>query len=173
MIGLSLIQLGLIGVAGAAGALTRYLLGRFVAERVLSQIPVGTFIINISGAFLIGLIAGLVGHNVISAAVQLVLATGFLGGYTTFSTMHWEGTQLIRSGGTARGLLYLGGTFALGVPLAALGLRLGGWLSWHRRFQHVAGFSRSSGVDFVALFFVFYSAVFFKAGWEKGGRMIF
>lgn len=71
--GLSLIQPGL---AGAAGALTRYLLGRFVAERVLSQLPVGTFI-NISGAFLIGLIAGLVGQKVVSTAVQLVLATGF------------------------------------------------------------------------------------------------
>lgn len=126
--GLSLIQLVLIGLAGAAGALTRYLLGRFVAERVSSQLPVGTFIINISGAFLIGLIAGLVGHKVISTAMQLVLATGFLGGYTTFSTMHWEGVQLIRGGSTSRGLFYLGGTFLLGVPLAALGMVLGGKL---------------------------------------------
>ncbi len=128
MVGFSLIELGLVGIAGAAGALSRYLLGRFVAERVLSQLPVGTLIINISGAFLIGLIAGLVGHNVISPAVQLVLATGFLGGYTTFSTMHWEGTQLLRSGSPARGLLYLGGTVVLGIPVAALGLLLGGWL---------------------------------------------
>jgi fluoride exporter len=128
MMGLSLIRLVLIGLAGAAGALTRYLLGRFVAERVSSQLPVGTFIINISGAFLIGLIAGLVGQKVISTAMQLVLATGFLGGYTTFSTMHWEGVQLIRGGSTSRGLLYLGGTFLLGVPLAALGMVLGGKL---------------------------------------------
>lgn len=128
MVGLSLIQLGLIGVAGAGGALTRYLLGRFVAQRVLSQLPVGTFIINISGAFLIGLIAGLAGHKVVSTALQLVLATGFLGGYTTFSTMQWEGTQLIRGGSSSRGLLYLGGTFVLGVPVAALGMLLGGWL---------------------------------------------
>jgi fluoride exporter len=128
MMGLSLIQLILVGLAGAAGALTRYLLGRFVAERVSSQLPVGTFIINISGAFLIGLIAGLVGQKVISTAVQLVFATGFLGGYTTFSTMHWEGVQLIRGGSTARGLLYLGGSFLLGVPLAALGMVLGGKL---------------------------------------------
>ncbi len=126
--GLSLIQLGLIGVAGAGGALTRYLLGHFIARRVLSQLPVGTFIINISGAFLIGLMAGLAGHKVVSTAVQLVVATGFLGGYTTFSTMHWEGTQLIRAGSTSRGLLYLGGTFALGVAVAALGMLLGGWL---------------------------------------------
>jgi fluoride exporter len=128
MRGLSLLQLGLMGVAGAAGALIRYLLGRFIAERVLSELPVGTFIINLSGAFLIGLIAGLVGHKVVSAAVQLVLATGFLGGYTTFSTMQWEATQLIRGGSPSRGLLYLGGTFALSIPAAALGMLLGGRL---------------------------------------------
>lgn len=128
MIGLSLLQLGLIGMAGAIGALTRYLVSRFIAERLLSQLPLGTLLINVSGAFLIGLIAGLAGHNVVNQAVQLVLATGFLGGYTTFSTMHWEGMQLIRGGSTTRGLLYLGGTFALGVPVAALGLMLGRWL---------------------------------------------
>ena len=128
MTGPSLFQIGLVGVAGAAGALIRYLLGRFVAARVLSQLPLGTFLINTSGAFLIGLIAGLVGHKVISSAVQLVLATGFLGGYTTFSTMQWEGTQLMRAGNMGRGLLYLGGTFALGIPLVVLGMMLGGWL---------------------------------------------
>ena len=128
LLGFSLFQLCLIGVAGALGALTRYLLSRFVAERVPSQFPLGTLLINISGSFLIGLIAGLVGHNVVSPALQLVLATGFLGGYTTFSTMHWEGTQLIRGGNAMQGLLYLGGTFALGIPIAALGLMLGRWL---------------------------------------------
>jgi fluoride exporter len=128
MTGLSLIQLGLTGIAGALGALTRYLLGRFVAERVSSQIPLGTSIINLSGAFLIGLIAGLVGHNVISVGVQFVLATGFLGGYTTYSTMQWEGVQLIRGGSASRGLLYLSGLLLLGVPFAALGLVVGGWL---------------------------------------------
>ncbi|MBV8694920.1 MAG: fluoride efflux transporter CrcB [Chloroflexi bacterium] len=126
--GLSLLQLGLVALAGATGALTRYLLGRFIAERVRSQIPLGTWLINVSGAFLIGLIAGLVGHRVISPALQLVLATGFLGGYTTFSTMQWEGTQLIRTGSVAYSLLYLAGTYALGIPLAALGMILGRWL---------------------------------------------
>ncbi|MBV9690492.1 MAG: fluoride efflux transporter CrcB [Ktedonobacteraceae bacterium] len=128
MMGLSLLQLGFVALAGATGALARYLLGRFIAERVYSQIPLGTWLINVSGAFLIGLIAGLVGHQAISPTVQVVLATGFLGGYTTFSTMHWEGTQLIRGGSVAHGLLYLTGTYALGIPLALLGMMLGGWL---------------------------------------------
>jgi CrcB protein len=128
MMNFSLMQLGLIGLAGALGALARYLLGRFIAERVLSPVPLGTLLINVSGAFLIGLIAGLVGQKMVSPAVQLILATGFLGGYTTFSTMHWEGTQIIRGGTTLQGLLYLGGTFALGIPAAALGMMLGRWI---------------------------------------------
>ncbi len=122
------VQCGLVGAAGAVGALTRYLIGRFFAERVSSQFPLGTLIINISGAFLIGLLAGLVGRHVVSAYVQLVAATGFLGGYTTFSTMQWESVQLIRAGSTSQGLLYLGSTFALGLLVAAGGWILGGWL---------------------------------------------
>ena len=125
ILNLPLLQLGLIGVAGAAGALSRYLLGRFIAGHILSQIPFGTLFINLSGAFLIGLVAGLTNQHTINPALQMVLATGFLGGFTTFSTMQWEGTQLIYGGSTTSGLLYLAGTFAFGIPLAALGLLLG------------------------------------------------
>ena len=129
MIGLSLVQLGLIGIAGAAGALTRYLVSRFIAERIISSFPLGTFLINVSGAFFIGLLAGLANQRMISLLTQAVLATGFLGGYTTFSTMHWEGTQLIRGESAVDGLLYLAGTFAIGIPLAAVGMMVGGWFS--------------------------------------------
>lgn len=124
----SFIEIGLVGIAGAIGALVRYLVGRFFAERVSSQFPVGTLVINVSGAFLIGLLAGLVGHQVVSASVQLVAATGFLGGYTTFSTMQWESVQLMRSGSVSQGLLYLLNTFALGLLVATGGWVLGGWV---------------------------------------------
>ncbi len=124
----SFIEVGLVGIAGAIGALVRYLVGRFFAERVSSQFPVGTLIINVSGAFLIGLLAGLGGHKVVSAYVQLVVATGFLGGYTTFSTMQWESVQLMRSGGVSQSLLYLLSTFALGLLVATGGWMLGGWV---------------------------------------------
>jgi CrcB protein len=128
MIGtLSLAQLGLVGIAGATGALLRYLVGLGITRRVKTSLPLATWLINLSGAFVIGLIAGLVGRQMLTPAAQLVLATGFLGGYTTFSTMQWEGTQLVRGGSLVWGLLYLGSTFALGVPLAALGLLVGGW----------------------------------------------
>jgi len=118
--------IALVGVSGALGAVSRYLLGRFIAERVISQFPLGTLIINVTGAFLIGVLFALVGHKIISTGQQTILATGFLGGYTTFSTMSWEGVQIARSGNTVNSMLYLGGSLVLGLACAAAGLVLGG-----------------------------------------------
>ena len=129
MTSLSLSFIFLVGVAGAFGAVSRYLLGRFVAERVNAQFPLGTLIINVTGAFLIGLLSALAGHKVISTSEQVILATGFLGGYTTFSTMSWEGIQLVRGGSTTNGMLYLSGSVALGLVCATLGLVVGGWVA--------------------------------------------
>ncbi len=116
----------LVGLSGALGAVFRYLLGRFIAERVVSQFPLGTLVINITGAFLIGILFALAGHEIISISQQTLLATGFLGGYTTFSTMSWEGVQIARGGNTASSMLYLGGSLVLGLVCAAAGLALGG-----------------------------------------------
>lgn len=116
-----------VGLAGAVGALSRYVLGRFIAERVGAQFPFGTFVINVSGAFVIGLIFALVSHKHVSTVVQTILATGFLGGYTTFSTMSWEGLQLIRGGSTRLSIVYLGGSVLLGLLAALLGVVVGGW----------------------------------------------
>jgi len=66
--------------------------------------------------------------KLISPLAQSILATGFLGGYTTFSTMFWDGVQLLRGGSRRQGLLYLGGNIVPGLLAAALGLLLGGWL---------------------------------------------
>lgn len=118
----------LVGLAGALGAVCRYILGRFVAERVNTKFPLGTFCINLSGAFVIGLLFALTSRKLVSSTLQVILATGFLGGYTTFSTMSWESMQLVRGGSTRGGLLYLGGSMLLGLLAATLGLMLGGWL---------------------------------------------
>jgi fluoride exporter len=123
-----LVLIGSIGLAGAVGALARYALGRFIAERAGSQFPLGTLFINITGAFAIGLLFALAGRKIINPALQGVLATGFLGGYTTFSTMSWEGVQLARGGSTQHGLLYLAGNVVIGLTAVVLGLVLGWWL---------------------------------------------
>ncbi len=119
---------GMIGLAGALGALARYLLGRFIAERAGAQFPLGTLCINITGALVIGLLFALTGRHLLTPVIQSIFATGFLGGYTTFSTMSWEAVQLARGGSTRRSVLYLGGNVALGLCAVWLGLMLGWWI---------------------------------------------
>ncbi len=122
------ISLAGIGLAGSLGALARYLLGRFIAGRAGAEFPFGTLLINVTGAFVIGLLFALTARKLLSLAWQTVLATGFLGGYTTFSTMSWEGVQLARGGSSRLSLLYFGGNLLSGLLAAALGLALGRWL---------------------------------------------
>ena len=74
------------------------------------------------------LLFALAGHKLISSALQVMLATGFLGGYTTFSTMSWEGVQLARGGSTRNSLLYFGSNLVLGLCAASFGLVVGWWL---------------------------------------------
>jgi CrcB protein len=114
-----------VGLAGSLGAISRYLLGRFVAERISKEFPLGTLLINVSGSFVIGILFALTAHNLISSTLQLILATSFLGGYTTFSTMSWEIVQLARGGDGRASVLYLIGSVVLGLAAAALGLLLG------------------------------------------------
>ena len=116
---------GGVAVAGAIGALVRYLLGRFIAERANSSFPFGTLLINITGAFLIGLLFEFADRKLLPSPLQLLLVTGFLGGYATFSTMSWEGVQLLRGGNSQQGLLYLGATLVLGLCAVILGFAVG------------------------------------------------
>jgi CrcB protein len=112
-----------IGLAGSLGAVARYLVMRFMAK--YSHFPFGTLFINVLGAFLIGLLFSLTTQKVIAPLLQTILATGFLGGFTTFSTMNWEGTQLARAGSVGQSLLYLSGSFGLGLGAVLLGVALG------------------------------------------------
>jgi fluoride exporter len=121
-----LVETIIIGLAGSLGAGTRYLLGRTIAARMSSQFPFSTLLINVTGAFVIGLVFALTSQKFLTPVLQTIVATGFLGGYTTFSTLCWEGTQLIRKGNTARSLCYFASTFVLGLSAALLGIVLGG-----------------------------------------------
>ena len=122
----ALLLAGAVGLAGALGALARYVTGRFVATKTGSRFPWGTLLINVSGTFFIGFLLGLAGQKIISTQTQTILATGFLGGYTTFSTMSWEGVQLYRRGEVRQSIYYLLGNMVPGLLAAALGLFLGG-----------------------------------------------
>jgi CrcB protein len=81
-----------IGVAGAAGALARFMVGAWLSGRGdRSVLPWGTFVVNMLGSFLLGLLTGSVlARGAVSPTMKLVLGTGFMGAFTTFSTWQHE-----------------------------------------------------------------------------------
>lgn len=114
----------LLAVAGGAGAIVRFVVDGLLRDRIGARLPWGTAIINVSGSFLLGLLTGLAAHG-LPAAALLVLGTGLLGGYTTFSTASVETVRLIGQRRYAASLAYGLGVLILSVAAGALGLRLG------------------------------------------------
>lgn len=95
-------------VGGALGSTTRYYLGKRFASRH-QHIPVGTFIINVSGAFLLGVVTGFD----ISALLYGLFAEGFLGAYTTFSTFMFEDFVLLQNNRILSAVVYVLATLVL------------------------------------------------------------
>jgi CrcB protein len=114
-----------VGLAAAFGAVLRYLADQAVARRLPSRFPAGTWVINVSGSFLLGLLAGLATHHGLSADAVAVAGTGVCGGYTTFSTFSYETVRLMEEGSGLVALGNLAGSLAAGLAAAALGLGLG------------------------------------------------
>lgn len=116
----------ILGVAGALGAVARYLVVEWAPPRWARRFPLATFLINITGAFALGLLmtAGGSGPHA-PTTVRLVLGTGFLGGYTTFSTLSYETDALARRGHTVHAWVNAAGTLVAGVAAAGLGMWLG------------------------------------------------
>src|SRR5699024_3930334 len=88
----------LVGIGGFAGSVGRYLLARYIELRVLTSFPFGTFAVNIIGCFIIGLRYGLTLRGTVSPNIRFLLATGFCGGFTTFSTFSMESMTLLQDG---------------------------------------------------------------------------
>ena len=114
-----------VGLGGFVGANARYLLGLWVATRYGTTFPLGTFIINITGSFILGLIMGLLDAHVLAPAVRLALGIGFVGAYTTFSTFTYETMRLIESGSLLLATANVVGSVALGMFAAVAGLAAG------------------------------------------------
>ena len=115
----------MLALAGGLGAGARFVLDGAIRARGRTTLPVGTMLINVSGSLALGLLAGLVLANRLPAEVQTVAGTGFLGGYTTFSTASVETVRLIQSGRPGTGLLNALGTMVLALAAAAGGLAAG------------------------------------------------
>ena len=116
----------LLAVAGTGGlgAVTRFVLDAVLRLRFPSTLPIGTLVINLSGSLLLGVVTGLAASAVVPQELRAVVGTGFLGGYTTFSTTSVEVLRLVETGRRRAGLLVAAGQAAGGVLLAGLGLAL-------------------------------------------------
>jgi len=114
----------LVGLAASVGALARYLLDQAVSRRWESALPWGTFVVNVSGSFVLGLLTGLAAHQGLSAHVLTVLGTGICGGYTTFSTFSYESVRLAEDGSALAAAGNVLGSLAAGLLAAAAGLGL-------------------------------------------------
>lgn len=88
-----------VGIGGFLGAIARFWVGGFISERMGTRFPYGTFVINITGSFLIGLTVTLLAERVHwSANWRYLIPVGFIGAYTTFSTFELETFQSMRDG---------------------------------------------------------------------------
>lgn len=113
-----------IGAAGAAGAVARYLLDGLITNRATGSFPWGTFVVNMSGSFLLGLLTGAALYHGFPATPRIILGTGFCGAYTTFSTWAFESVRLVEEGSTGEAFRNAGLSLAIGLGAAGAGLAL-------------------------------------------------
>lgn len=114
----------LVFIGGGAGSVLRYLIGK-VLNSPATGIPYGTFLANILGSLLIGIVLGWAAkYNNLSDHMLLLLVTGFCGGFTTFSAFAYENHVFLKGGDFASFAVYTIGSFALGFLAVFLGIYL-------------------------------------------------
>jgi len=119
-------KLLLIGLAGALGSLSRYALSGWVQRYTDSLFPWGTLVVNVVGAFAFGFIWSLVEQRlVVSVETWVVILSGFLGAFTTFSSFMFETSTLVGDGEWGLALANIGGQILLGLLAMFLGLSAG------------------------------------------------
>jgi CrcB protein len=117
----------LVAIAGAMGAVARFLLDDAISARRDSTLPIATIVINTTGSLLLGVLTGLTLYHGLGADTRTVLGTGFCGGYTTFSTFAYQTVRLGEQDATRGALGNVALSFVLPAAAAALGLALMAW----------------------------------------------
>lgn len=116
----------LIALFGGAGTLARYGVQGLVQVRSGGTFPYGTLLVNLTGCFLLGLIAQFtLNHMVISPDWRMAIAVGLFGGFTTFSSFGWETAKMMEEGEWMRASIYVGASVIAGLFLSVAGIRLG------------------------------------------------
>ena len=113
-----------IGTGSFIGGILRYLLSQFVQSKFLSAFPFGTLTVNIIGCFLIGLVFGLTDRGTLTPEWRLFLATGMIGGFTTFSAFSFETVGLLRDGQLWYATAYIVGSVIIGLLATFIGISI-------------------------------------------------
>jgi CrcB protein len=115
----------LISLAGALGTGARYLVGLACTRAFGPDFPVGTLVVNVVGCFLIALVMQVAARDMISETTRYVLATGFMGGLTTYSAFNYESTRFIEQRAWGLVVVNVGATLFVCVLAGFLGAGLG------------------------------------------------
>jgi fluoride exporter len=118
----------LVAIGGAAGSLLRYAAGQALGPARPGAFPWHTFAVNVAGSLLLGLVVALVPRDD-PHHLRALLAVGFCGGLTTFSTFGYETVSLLQSRAYAVALAYAGGSLVIALLAVALGLSAGARLA--------------------------------------------
>ncbi len=115
-----------IAMGGALGALARFATTNWLHQHnSFAPVPIGTLAVNVAGAFLLGLVLSLFPVRPAESAWVAAASVGFLGSFTTFSTLSWEAITLFRSGEARAALLYVVASLALGLTGTVFGIWVG------------------------------------------------
>jgi len=115
----------LIALGGALGSVARYWVGSTVSSRLGAKFPYGTLIINLTACIVIGFALTYLGKRTeVSPAWRFLVAVGFIGAYSTFSTYEWETLSTLRSGAFMLAALYAVGSLLLGLTAVWCGSAL-------------------------------------------------
>ena len=114
-----------IAAGGAAGSILRYWVGSTISGRMGTRFPFGTFVINITACIVIGFALTYLGKRTgLDPAWRFLVAVGFIGAYSTFSTYEWETLSTLRSGALTLAALYAVGSLVLGLAATWCGAML-------------------------------------------------
>lgn len=114
----------LVGMGSFVGGILRYLLSIFIQTKFAGYFPYGTLTVNILGCLFIGVFLGLSEKTVISQEIKFLIATGLLGGFTTFSALSVETFTLIRLGHTGMAVSYVSASVIAGLAATFVGFLL-------------------------------------------------
>jgi CrcB protein len=112
----------LVGIGGGLGAMLRYGVQQAFQSSGIVRFPWGTFLVNVSGSFLMGIAAAWFLRHEVSPSWRLFVTVGLLGGYTTFSAFAWEIYDLANRGAATHSLLYAGGSVIVGLAALLAGI---------------------------------------------------